>query len=299
MGGGTTLTTIIRYVGILAHPERPQTFPVAEQIQQSFARRHIEAAITTTDQEADVQAIVERADVVIAIGGDGAMLRAARVCAPLRVPLLGLNMGKLGFLTEVASIDVWETYLERLLSGDYWIENRMMLDLQWLQDGRPPIRDEALNDIVISGDRFGHMIQLDTYIDGTWTTTYNSDALIIATPTGSTAYALAVGGPILPPQVQNILVVPSAAHLSMDRAIVLSEGAQVEVRLASSNRHSVVISMDGRTLGTMDSGDSLHICASEHKSRFIRMRDTNYFYRSLLDLLEPRMSRAPGAGEEA
>ncbi len=299
MGGGTALTTNIRYVGILAHPDRPQTFPVAEQIRQSFAQQQIEAAITTTHTEAEVQAIVERADVVIAIGGDGAMLRASRACAPLGVPLLGLNMGKLGFLTEVASIEVWPTYLARLMSGDYWIEYRMMLDIQWERDGQIIVRDEALNDIVISGDRFGHMIQLDTYIDGTWTTTYNSDALIIATPTGSTAYALAVGGPILPPQVQNILLVPAAAHLSMDRAIVLSEGSQVDVRLAASNRHAVVISLDGRTLGTMEMGDTLHICASDDKSRFIRMRDTNYFYRSLLDRLEPRMSRVPGSGDEA
>jgi NAD+ kinase len=115
--GETALTTTIRSVGILAHPDRPQTVPVAEQIRQSFVERHIDAAITTTQNEAETQTIVEQADVVIAIGGDGAMLRAARVCAPLRVPLLGLNMGKLGFLTEVESIDVWETYLARLIIG--------------------------------------------------------------------------------------------------------------------------------------------------------------------------------------
>lgn len=287
----------IRYVGILAHPERPQTFPVAERIAASLAAHAITTGLATTQDESAVRAIVEQADVVIAIGGDGAMLRAARTCAPLRVPLLGLNMGKLGFLTEVSSIDVWDSYLERLLRGDYWIEYRMMLDIRWMQNGQRLAHDEALNDIVISGDRFGHMIQLDTYIDGTWTTTYNSDALIIATPTGSTAYALAVGGPILPPQVQNILLVPAAAHLSMDRAIVLSEGSQVEVRLAPNNRHAVMIALDGRTLGTMESDHALHIGASEHKSRFIRMRDSNYFYRSLLDRLEPRMSRVTATGD--
>jgi NAD+ kinase len=271
---------------------------VAEQIRQSFVEKQIDATVTTTQRDGEIDTVVEHSDVVIAIGGDGAMLRAARVCAPRRVPLLGLNMGKLGFLTEVASIEVWGGYLDRLLRGDYWIENRMMLDIQWEQSTHLMVRDEALNDIVISGDRFGHMIQLDTYIDGTWTTTYNSDALIIATPTGSTAYALAVGGPILPPQVQNILLVPAAAHLSMDRAIVLSEGSRVEVHLAASNRHPVVVALDGRMLGTMNMGETLHICASEHKSRFIRMRDTNYFYRSLLDRLEPRMSRAPGGGDE-
>jgi NAD+ kinase len=186
------------------------------------------------------------------------------------------------------------------LQGDFWIEKRMMINVTLEQDNQIQLSGDALNDVVISGDRFGRMILLDTFIDGTWMTTYNSDALIIATPTGSTAYALAVGGPILPPQVQNILLVPAAAHLSMDRAMVLSEGSHVEVRLAAGNRHPVQVTLDGTAFAHLDANAPAAVCirASQYVSQFLRMRPANYFYRSLLDRLEPRFNRNHANMEE-
>jgi NAD+ kinase len=160
-----------------------------------------------------------------------------------------------------------------------------------VRDGKTIIKDQALNDLVISGESAGTMVQLDTYIDGHWATTYNSDALIISTPTGSTAYALSAGGPILPPDLTNILIVPSAAHLSLERPIVLSEGSQVAVRPSSDNRTPVVATVDGMRLAQIKQDDIIVVAACDYSSRFIRMRDRNYFYRSLLDRLEPRVNR--------
>lgn len=274
------------------------TVPVAEHIAATLQERQIEVWIDTIREDKGVQEQIQRSELVVAIGGDGAMLRVARLCAPFDVPLLGLNMGKLGFLTEIATPIEWEPHLERLLKGDYWIEKRMMITACVDSQGETRVSGHALNDVVISGDRFGRMIQLETYIDGTWTTTYNSDALIIATPTGSTAYALAVGGPILPPQVQNILLIPAAAHLSMDRPIVLSEGSRVEVHVSAANRHPVILTLDGATLTTLEKDKVLRVRASEHISRFIRMRDVHYFYRSLLDRLEPRVNRGLDSGDK-
>ena len=137
------------------------------------------------------------------------------------------------------------------------------------------------------------MIQANLFIDNHWATTYSSDALIIATPTGSTAYALAVGGPILPPDLKNILIVPTAAHLSMDRPIVLSEGSQVAVRLSTENRNDSIVTVDGTRLAEIRESDILYISACDYVSRFVRMRERNYFYRSLLDRLEPRVNRTP------
>jgi NAD+ kinase len=234
---------------------------------------------------------VQNSDIVVAIGGDGAMLRAARVCAPHNVPVLGLNMGRLGFLTEIASPQDWDDRLERLLSGDYWIEKRMMMNAVINHQRQPIVEGMALNDVVISGNGAGSMVQLDTYIDGDWATTYNCDALIVSTPTGSTAYALAAGGPILPPDLSNILIIPTAPHLSMDRPIVLSEGSQVAVRASSDNRHEVIVSVDGSQLARLRENDIIYVTASNYSSRFIRMRERNYFYRSLLDRLEPRVNR--------
>jgi NAD+ kinase len=287
-----------KQIGILTHPERPTTEPVAEQVAASLRPLGIEVWIAAIQEEPALHARIAQAELVVAIGGDGVMLRAARLCARYRIPVLGLNMGKLGFLTEIATPDDWQSHLERLLSGQYWIEQRMMLSVTLLRNNTAYYTGDALNDVVLSGDRFGRMIQLETYIDGTWTTTYNSDALIIATPTGSTAYALAVGGPIMPPQVQNILVVPAAAHLSMDRPIVLSEGSPIEIHLAKTNRHTVIITLDGAQAATLDPQDVIQICTSQHTSRFLRMRDRHYFYRSLLDRLEPRINRNRAAPDE-
>ena len=219
------------------------------------------------------------------------MLRAARVCAPFKVPVLGVNMGQLGFLTEIADPNDCGQGIERMLDGDYWVEERMMLNAAMLRDDTPIVDGDALNDVVISGDNVGRMIKLETYIDGDWTTTYHADALVVATATGSTAYALACGGPILPPQLKNILIVPAAPHLSMSRPIVLAEGSKVVVRPASRNQSTVLLNADGTILGELQSGDSVRIQASDHVTRFVRMRGRNYFYRSLLDRLEPRVRR--------
>ena len=133
------------------------------------------------------------------------------------------------------------------------------------------------------------MIRLETYIDHDWTTTYNADGLIIATATGSTAYALACGGPILPPELRNILVVPVAPHLSLERPIVLPEGAMIEVVVTPDSQTEIVLAADGIPMCDLCSEDRISVQASQHISRFVRLREKNYFYRSLLDHLEPRM----------
>lgn len=280
--------TLPEEIGVLAHPLRPQTAPVAERVAASLQARGIRSWARSEWDEADVIGPCGQADMVIAIGGDGAMLRAARVCAPLDVPVLGINMGLLGFLTEIEGPDNWEQGLDSLLAGDYWIETRMMVEADILRDHTVIATESALNDVVISRGIVTRTIRLETYIDKQWATTYNADALIIATPTGSTAYALACGGPILPPGLNNILIVPVAPHLSMDRPIVLSQGSVVDVIVSPDAQREVAITVDGRLIDGLQPGDVVRVQASEHVSRFVRMRERNYFYRSLLDRLEPR-----------
>ena len=189
-----TLSDIQR-IGVLAHPSRPDTHPVARNIAVTLCQRGIEHWVYTDWDEGSVAPDVACADVVMAIGGDGAMLRAARVCAEYEVPVLGINMGWLGFLTEIEKPSAFQAGLDQLLAGNYWIEKRMMLQATVLEDKWRAIASfRALNDVVISGSVFGRMVQIATYIDKHWATTYNADALILSTPTGSTAYALATGG---------------------------------------------------------------------------------------------------------
>lgn len=282
-----------QHIGVFAHPLRPQSAPLAEAIAASLRARGIDASLYIQWDEADVRDHIHRFQAVIAIGGDGAMLRAARVCAAEGVPVLSINQGRLGFLTEVADPNDWEAALDQLLAGGYWIEQRMMLHAHVERNGERLCSAESLNDIVTSRSVATRMVQLETYIDGGWTTTYHADALIIATPTGSTAYALASGGPILPPELRNILLVPVAPHLSLDRPIVLQEGAVVTVVVL--NETDTALTADGITVAELRMGDRVIVQASEHIARFLRLRERSYFYRSLLDRLEPRLpvSRAP------
>lgn len=283
------MAALFRRVGVLAHPLRPQSAPVAEAIAAFLESRGVLTWVYTRWDDAAVRERIAEADMVIAIGGDGAMLRAARVCAAQDVPVLGVNMGQLGFLTEISGPDSWEAPLRRILNGDqWWIEERMMIQAALLRGDRVVASGDALNDIVISRGTTARMIWLETYIDQDWATTYNADALIIATATGSTAYALACGGPILPPELRNILIVPVAPHLSMDRPIVLSEGSTVEVAAPVENLTEIVLTVDGMLMGVVQPGDRVRVQAGQHICRFVRLRERNYFYRSLLDRLEPR-----------
>ena len=279
--------TLLRSIGVFAHPLRPQSAPLAEQIAAALRARQIDVSLHIQWDDASVSNLVANFDAMVAIGGDGAMLRAARAGAAGNVPVLGVNMGRLGFLTEVRDPDEWEPALDQLLAGNYWIEQRMMLHAAVESENGTLNEAEALNDIVISRSNTLRMIQLETYIDGGWTTTYNADALIVATATGSTAYALAAGGPILPPELRNILIAPVAPHLSLDRPIILQEGATVSIRVLTAGE--TALAADGAAIADLRSGDRVTVRASDRLARFIRLRDRNYFYRSLLDRLEPRL----------
>ncbi len=287
---------VIRTVGVLGHPLRPTTAPLAEEIAASLRAQGLAAWVSAGDSTAS--ALQPGTDLVVAIGGDGAMLRAARVCAPEGIPVLGINVGRLGFLTEISGPNKWPDALQALLDGRYWIEERMMVRYQAWREDVLLAEGEALNDVVMAHGTVASTAWLETYIDRGWTTTYAADALIVATPTGSTAYALAVGGPILPPELRNILVIPVAPHLSMDRPIVVSEGALIDIFVSPENRGGVTLAADGVLAANLSVGDRLNVQASPHGSRFLRLRSRSYFYRSLLDRLEPRhpSRQRPGRG---
>ncbi|MFC1960274.1 NAD(+)/NADH kinase [Chloroflexota bacterium] len=275
-------------IGVLAHPTRPATTPLAEEIAASLDEHGLATWVRTGESVEHLHDVTPGTDMVVAIGGDGAMLWASRICAPFDVPVLGINVGRLGFLTEVRGPKRWPSALEALLRGDYWIEERMMLGYAAYRGDRLLCSGNTLNDVVIGRGAVATTIWLETYIDKGWTTTYSADALIIATASGSTAYALAVGGPILPPELRNILVTPVAPHLSMDRPIILAEGAVIDVFISEETRADIALSADGLLVTPLRIGDRVTVQAGQYISRFVRLRERGYFYRSLLDRLEPR-----------
>ena len=233
---------------------------------------------------------VKEADLLIALGGDGTMLRAGHLCAPHNVPILGINLGKFGFLTAIQGNE-WHSALIKLLNGEGWIENRMMLAAEQARDGEKIGSWNVLNEAAVSRAAIVRPVHLDTHVDGRFLTTYVADGLIAATPTGSTAYALAAGGPILPPELRNILLVPVAPHLSIDRAIVLAEGSEVTITVHTD--HRAVICIDGQEPIPMEDGDQVHIRASQHTVQFVRIQDPGYFYRNLT----PYMYNNPSTGK--
>ena len=228
-------------------------------------------------------------DVLIALGGDGTMLRTGHLGGPSDVPVLGINLGRFGFLTEIER-DQWQEFLTRMVAGDYWLEKRMMLSAeQWRGDSLLGKWD-VLNEVVVSRGQIIRPVHITAHVDGRFLTTYVADALIAATATGSTAYALAAGGPILPPELHNILLVPVAPHLSLDRAIVLAEGSSVSITVETD--HQAVLSIDGQAPIGLTDDDRVHVYASPYVVKFIRFQDPGYFYRNLT----PHMSQNPSTG---
>jgi NAD+ kinase len=217
-------------------------------------------------------------DLMIALGGDGTMLRAVHLCAPNNVPILGINLGGLGFLIEIARND-WKTALEKILRGDYWLETRMMLRTEHIRGDELLGIWDVLNECVVGRGETVRPVVLTAEIDGHALTTYVADGLIVSTPTGSTAYALAAGGPILPPVLRNILLVPVAPHLSVDRAIVLHEGSEVRIQVKTD--HLASLSMDGHDPIQLQDQDIVRAYASEFVALFVRFQDPDYFYRNL------------------
>jgi NAD+ kinase len=275
----------LRRIGVLHHPKIPASDQLAEDIATRLQQLGAQTWVGSTWDEEAVRAQTSQLDLLVVLGGDGSMLRAARMGAQHGVPLVGINLGRLGFLVEIRP-DEWREVLPRVLDGGYRIEERMMLKAESRRGEELLGQHDALNDVVVSRGSLARIVRLHTHIDGDHLTQYVADGLIVATATGSTAYALAAGGPILPPTLKNILLIPIAPHLSMERAIVLDQGATVDMRIVTD--HQAILTVDGQFEFTLLDGDRVTVKASSHVARFVRVHLPSYFYRTLMERL--RMS---------
>jgi NAD+ kinase len=205
--------------------------------------------------------------VAVSLGGDGTMLRTVALVAVGEVPVIGVNFGQLGYLTDVEPTGL-RGALERFLAGDYGIEERMLLSVRLEGSGSVEVEEAiALNEAVIEKTPGGHTVRLDVEIDGRYFTPYATDGLIIATPTGSTAYALSVRGPIVDPTHRAILVTPVSPHMLFDRTLVLEPASRTRIVVAGHRR--ATLSVDGRVLGELGVGDGVVCTASERVARFV------------------------------
>ncbi len=270
-------------VVVAAHPQIEEAIEEARQVADFLNARDLRAVWGNLD-DPDLRSAIRKneADLLIALGGDGTMLRSGHLCAPAGLPVLGINLGRFGFLTEIQR-DQWLEKLPALLEGRYWIEHRMMLKAERWKDDTHLGTWQVVNETFVGQGRVKRPVRLETFVDGINLTTYVADGLIVSTPTGSTAYALAAGGPILPPDLRNILLVPVAPHLSIDRAVILAEGSSVTIQIESE--HESIMSVDGQPPVEMFVGDRVEVCASEYNVSFVRVKEPNYFYDNLTQYL--------------
>jgi NAD+ kinase len=272
---------------IYYHPKVDDSQAFAEEMKRHLQRLSVQAEAASIADDA-AKAHLPEHDMIAIIGGDGTMLRGGCMAAMHGVPALGINFGRLGFLAEVQP-DEWKGVLARILVGDYWLEERAMLHVEHFHGDEKLDAAEVLNEAVVSRGALARPIRLRTWVDGDDLTTYVADGLIVATATGSTAYALAVGGPILPPELKNILLVPIAPHLCIERAIVLSDGATLKILVRTE--HQAILSADGQMEVPLQDGDHVIVHKSEFVTRFVRVQEPTYFYRNL----NSRMSQNPSA----
>ncbi len=239
--------------------------------------------------------LVAAADLVIAIGGDGTMLYASRLVAGQGVPLLGINRGRLGFLADITPGEMLRR-LDEVLAGEYDEDQRLMLEAI-IENGEEPRRALALNDVVLQKRDTGRMLDFENWIDGVYVNTHGGDGLVIATPTGSTAYALSGGGPILHPSLDAITLVPICPHTLSDRPIVIRADAQLEIRVLERPDTRAEVSCDGQPLGELTAGQRLMVRAAKEHVVLIHPRGYDYFrlLRSKLHWGRGSQSRFDGA----
>lgn len=225
-------------------------------------------------------------DVLLVFGGDGTLLSAARTVAEYGVPILGVNVGHLGFLTELETEDI-EKALNQLLDKDYSIEERMFIEGKVIRDRKVVANYRALNDIVITRGTFARIIQLSTYVDSQHVVDYQADGIIVATPTGSTAYSLSAGGPIVEPLLNCLIITPICPHTLAARSVIVRSDSVVTVNV-EANHKDVMLTIDGQIGFPLASNDRLEVVESDLKARFVRLHGRNFF-----NILNTRLKTIP------
>ena len=242
----------LRAVGLLPHPTRETAAVLARHASERLAAHGIDVRGPAEDDRGTLDP--EGLDVIISLGGDGTMLRAVDLAYEAGVPVLGVNVGQMGYLAEVEPDD-FDAALDRLVAGDYEVAERMVLEMTVVSAGTARGHWFALNEAVLEKVHTGRLARLDVEINGTFFTTYAADGVIVATPTGSTAYSFSARGPIVSPRNRCVLLTPVSPHMLFDRSLVLAPEETLRFRVCDN--HSVALTLDGRELGELAADDAV------------------------------------------
>lgn len=273
----------MKRIGILYHPKRTQAVAYADELERFLGGPGRAVWKCSSSEESAAKTHLPGTEMVISVGGDGTILRTARIVAPQPIPILGVNLGKVGFLTELTAADALAK-LPDLLSGRGWVEKRAFLEAR--VSGRSGAFT-ALNDIVIARGASVRLIQVEVRLDGEYLATYRADGVVAATATGSTGYNLAAGGPILHPESRDMVLKPISPHFSPDQALVLPSDTTVRLKVTTS--HEAVVSVDGQVEFPLQDGDEVTARPSPSFALLLRSRPKTYFYNSLEQILRGKV----------
>ncbi|MFO7570344.1 MAG: NAD(+)/NADH kinase [Smithellaceae bacterium] len=271
----------IKKVGIIANIEKEKIAPYTRSLKKWLEAKGV--AVFLEEEIAGKLRLpagfrrddpVLKLDLITVIGGDGTMLRAARFMANHNIPIVGINMGTFGYLTEVNLNETHQAF-ELILKGDYLTEKRMMLDVSIYRGARRIGSGMVLNDVVINRGNLSRIVELETSVDRQYLTTYKADGLIISTPTGSTAYSLSAGGPIVFPGKELIIINPICPHTLTNRPIIFPEDAHVQITLRS-REGGATVTLDGQESFRIQPGDVMHIKKSKHVTKLVLSPHRSY-----------------------
>lgn len=270
----------MKAIAIFFQGRKQDTSEVANQLIPALQQQGYEVRSIDSQYEGEEipDPLIKGCELALVLGGDGTILHAARLCAYADLPIVAVNFGRVGFLTELKPGEVLEElphYLKR--EDSVWVDERTMLHATLDQDGHCE-EFLSLNDVVIARGKWPRMVQISIWIDDHFYNTTHADGIIVSTATGSTAYNMSVGGPLLHPQVQSIVLTPIAPHLASDRSLILPPDAQIKLQIFTGLQHGV-FSADGQMNREILHGATIHVQKSRRVTRFLRRRPPTYFYQ--------------------
>ncbi len=274
----------MKRVGILYHPKREQAVVFSQELEKFLSARGINVWLCSAWEPEKAKRQVNGTDLLLSIGGDGTILRTARTVIPDSVPILGINLGRLGFMAELKAAEAMAK-LPVILAGGGWIEERAILEAELLSQGKIL---HALNDVFVGRRSSARLVSIECKIDGVVLTTYRADGVIVATASGSTGYSLAAGGPILHPQAKEMVLQPVCSHFTFDKALVLPSKTIIELRVTTT--HEAMLSIDGQTEVQLNSGDKVRVKLGPYTAKFLRLQPKKYFYKSLDSKMKRKIS---------
>lgn len=269
----------MKRVGILYHPIIKAAYSVARELEKFLDSKSVSSWLCSAWEVEKARTLVDDTDLILTVGGDGTILRAVQAAVHSQTPITGINLGKLGFMTELDTGEAFDK-LSALLSGEGWIDERAMLEAEAvIKEQEPQQTFYALNDVVVARGTIPRTIYVEASINGEVLTTYKADGVLVATATGSTGYSLAAGGAILHPQVKEFLLLPIAPHLSSAYTLVLPSTATVNLCVVAA--YEATLSIDGHINLPLSVGAMVIIRHSSHTARFLRIHPQSSFYGSL------------------